>query len=60
MYSNQPSVSYAYVVEHDIINRLEFCRHCEKLTKNFSLLNNKYREYNQEINPQKKKFLHYP
>ena len=53
--NNQPSTSYASAVQHDSTNRLEFCRHCDTLTKNFNLLNNKCREYNQEINSQKEK-----
>ena len=53
----QPSTSYANAVEHDNINRLEFCRHCDNLTKNFNRLNNKCREYNEEINSQKEKLV---
>ena len=53
--NSQPSTSYASAVEHDNTRRLEFCRHCDTLTKNFNLLNNKCREYNQEINSQKEK-----
>ena len=53
--NSQPSTSYASAVEHDNVNRLEFCRHCDTLTKNFNLLNNKCREYNEEINSKKDK-----
>ena len=54
-YDKTPSCSYSSVVECDNINILEFCRHCDSMVRNYKLLNDKRRSYNEEINSQKEK-----